>query len=52
MNAVTKHWPTIRHQRCWLHKTANVLNKIPKTVQQRIKNASRYLDGGDTTKGT
>ena len=36
-NAVTKHWPTTRHQRCWVHKTANVLNKVPKSVQPRMK---------------
>jgi putative transposase len=22
-NAVTKHWPSTRHQRCWVHKTGN-----------------------------
>jgi transposase-like protein len=25
--------PTTRHQRCWVHKTANVLNKFPKSMQ-------------------
>ena len=36
-NAVTKFWPTTRHQRCWVHKTANVLNKLPKSVQPKVK---------------
>ena len=36
-NAVTKFWPTTRHQRCWVHKTANILNKVPKSVQPRMK---------------
>jgi transposase-like protein len=36
-HAVTKHWPTTRHQRCWVHKTANVLSKVPKSVQPRMK---------------
>lgn len=36
-NAVTKHWPTTKQQRCWVHKTANVLNKVPKSVQPRMK---------------
>jgi len=36
-NAVTKHWPTTRHQRCWVHKTANILNKVPKAVQPKMK---------------
>nr|WP_223823734.1 hypothetical protein [Candidatus Enterovibrio escacola] len=52
LSEVIKHWLTTRHQLYWLHKTANVLNKVPKAVQPRIKNASRYLDGGDTTIST
>tara|TARA_B110000902_G_scaffold211902_1_gene242795 strand:+ start:98 stop:1357 length:1260 start_codon:yes stop_codon:yes gene_type:complete len=36
-NALTKVWPTTRHQRCWVHKTANVLNKVPKSMQPKIK---------------
>lgn len=31
--ALDEALPTTRHQRCWLHKTANVLNKMPKSVQ-------------------
>lgn len=38
-NAVTKHWPTAKHQRCWVHKTANVLNKVPKAIQPKMKEA-------------
>lgn len=26
-----------RRQRCWVHKTANVLNKLPKAVQKKVK---------------
>lgn len=26
-----------RHQRCWVHKTANVLDKLPKTLQKSAK---------------
>ena len=36
-NAATKFWPTTRHQRCWVHKTANILNKVPKSVQPRMR---------------
>ena len=36
-NALTKHWPETAQQRCWVHKTANVLNKVPKSVQPKIK---------------
>ena len=35
--ACRKLWPDTREQRCWVHKTANVLNKLPKSVQPRAK---------------
>lgn len=35
--ALSKVYPTTRHQRCWVHKTANVLNHFPKSVQPRAK---------------
>jgi len=30
--ALRKTFPKTRHQRCWVHKTANVLNKLPKII--------------------
>ena len=30
-------WPKAREQRCWVHKTANVLNKLPKSQQPKAK---------------
>jgi transposase-like protein len=35
--AVRQIWPTTREQRCWVHKTANVLDKLPKSQQPRAK---------------
>ncbi len=35
--ALTKAWPDCRQQRCWVHKTANVLNKLPKMMQKKVK---------------
>ena len=35
--ALRKVYPQTREQRCWVHKTANVLNKMPKSVQPRAK---------------
>ena len=35
--AVRKVFPEMREQRCWVHKTANVLNKLPKSVQPKAK---------------
>jgi putative transposase len=35
--ALRKVFPETREQRCWVHKTANVLNHMPKSVQPRAK---------------
>jgi transposase-like protein len=35
--ALRKVFGETREQRCWLHKTANVLNSMPKSVQPRAK---------------
>ena len=35
--ALRKVFPRTREQRCWVHKTANILNDIPKTTQAKVK---------------
>ncbi len=35
--ALRKMFPETREQRCWVHKTANVLNNMPKSVQPKAK---------------
>jgi putative transposase len=35
--ALEEIFPTTRHQRCWVHKVSNVLNKLPKSVQPAAK---------------
>ena len=35
--ALPQVYPSTRAQRCWVHKTANVLDKMPKSVQGRAK---------------
>lgn len=35
--AVDEVFPGTKHQRCWLHKTGNVLNKAAKSVQPGMK---------------
>ena len=35
--ALRKVFPETREQRCWVHKTANVLNNMPKSVQPKAK---------------
>jgi putative transposase len=37
--ALAKLYPQAVHQRCWVHKTANVLEKLPKSVQPKVKAA-------------
>lgn len=35
--ALDEVWPETRCQRCWVHKTANVLNHLPKSIQGKAK---------------
>lgn len=35
--ALPQVFPSTREQRCWVHKTANVLDKMPKCVQPKAK---------------
>lgn len=37
--ALAKVWPETKQQRCWVHKTANVLEKLPKAMQPKVKQA-------------
>ena len=37
--AIEEVWPATRGQRCWVHKTATVLNKLPKSLQAKAKRA-------------
>jgi transposase-like protein len=41
--ALPQVWPATRAQRCWCHKTANVLNKLPKGEQPRAKEALQQI---------
>ena len=35
--ALREIYPATQEQRCWVHKTANVLNKMPKSLQPKAK---------------
>jgi len=35
--ALNEAWPTTQHQRCWVHKTANVLAALPDSIQGKAK---------------
>ncbi len=52
--AARKAWPNTREQRCWVHKTVNVLDNLPKRLQPQAKDklhqiwmASTRKDAGD-----
>jgi transposase-like protein len=35
--AMREVWPSTLEQRCWVHKTSNILNKMPKSLQGKAK---------------
>ncbi len=41
--AVEEVWPKTCGQRCWVHKTANVLNKLPKSQHPKAKQALQEI---------
>ena len=47
-NALSKIYPDCKHQRCWVHKTANVLNKLPKSLQPKVKQSIHDIWMGET----
>jgi putative transposase len=48
--ALEEVWPQTRGQRCWVHKTANVLNKLPKSQQSKAKRALQEIWMAETKK--
>jgi putative transposase len=46
--AIDEVFPGTRHQRCWVHKTANVLNKVALSVQANMKKDLREIHGAPT----
>ena len=42
-NALNEVFPETRHQRCWVHKTANVLDALPKSAQPAAKRAIQEI---------
>src|SRR5712671_5953586 len=48
--ALEEVWPKTRGQRCWVHKTANVLNKLPKSQQAKAKRALEEIWMAETKK--
>jgi putative transposase len=46
--AVRQVWPNIHEQRCWVHKTANVLDKLPKRLREEAKQKLHDIWMADT----
>ena len=48
--AIGELWPKTREQRCWVHKTANILNKLPKSQQPKAKRMLQDIWMAETRK--
>lgn len=46
--ALEEIYSDTRQQRCWMHKTGNVLNCVPKSVQPKVKTALHDIWQADT----
>jgi transposase-like protein len=46
--ALAEVYPMTTTQRCWVHKTANVLDKLPKRIQPQAKSALHGIWQADT----
>ena len=46
--ALKKVYPKTREQRCWVHKTANILDKLPKRLQPEAKQKLHDIWMADT----
>ena len=41
--ALEEQWPSCHAQRCWVHKTANVLDKLPKKLHPQAKSLLKEI---------
>lgn len=48
--ALREEFPKIREQRCWVHKTVNILDKLPKRVQPHAKKMIHEMYLSETRK--
>ena len=46
--ALSQVWGNTQQQRCWMHKTGNVLNYLPKAIQPKAKKALHEIWMADT----
>ena len=41
--ALEEAFPGVPHQQCWVHKTANILDKLPKRLREDAKNLAHEM---------
>jgi transposase-like protein len=46
--ALREVWPESKEQRCWVHRLANVLDKLPKRLQPRAKSQLHEIFNAET----
>jgi transposase-like protein len=46
--ALAEVFPQTRRQRCWVHKTANILDKLPKAIQSKAKSLIHEMYQAET----
>jgi transposase-like protein len=49
--ALHQVWPKTKQQRCWVHKTANVLNALPKSIHGKAKQDLHAIYEAESRKG-
>lgn len=49
--ALSEVFPGTKRQRCWVHKTANILDKMPKSIQPKAKSLIHDMYMAETKKG-
>ena len=49
--ALSQVWGNTRTQHCWVHKTGNILNKMPQAVQPKAKQALHQIWMAETRQG-
>ena len=50
LEGIGELWPKTREHRCWVHKTANILNKLPKSQQPKAKRMLQDIWMAETRK--
>lgn len=47
---LSKEYPNAKHQRCWVHKTCNIIDKLPKSSHSKAKGLLKDIYTAETRK--